>query len=85
MSRRSPSRTRSRATNPELLDALVTHDPDGNHEWARPVDRHPPEVHELADYGLIGLEDPGAATRPGVRDDGIGVDLSLTGASSRAR
>lgn len=39
-----------RATTLELLEAIVTYDPDGIRESARPVDRHPPEVHEPADY-----------------------------------
>jgi predicted transcriptional regulator len=59
-----------RPTNLELLEAIVDHDPASIRELARLVDRHPPEVtenvHELADYGLIKLEDEGRAKRPTV-------------------
>lgn len=59
-----------RPTNLELLEAIVQHEPSSIRELARLVDRHPPEVtenvHELADYGLIELEDEGRAKRPTV-------------------
>ena len=59
-----------RPTNLTLLEAIVEHDPASIRELARRVDRHPPEVtenvHELADYGLIELEDEGRAKRPTV-------------------
>src|SRR6056297_2759275 len=59
-----------RPTNLELLEAIVEHEPASIRELARIVDRHPPEVtenvHELADYGLIELEDEGRAKRPTV-------------------
>ena len=59
-----------RPTNLELLEAIVEHNPSSIRELARRVDRHPPEVtenvHELADYGLIELEDDGRAKRPTV-------------------
>jgi len=59
-----------RPTNLELLEAIVEHEPSSIRELARLVDRHPPEVtenvHELADYGLIELEDDGRAKRPTV-------------------
>lgn len=57
-----------RATNLELLEAIAEHEPDSIRELARLVDRHPPEVtenvHELADYGLLTLEEHGQAKRP---------------------
>ncbi|MDS0220028.1 hypothetical protein NDI54_01530 [Haloarcula sp. S1AR25-5A] len=59
-----------RPTNLELLEAIVEHEPESIRELARLVERHPPEVtenvHELADYGLIELEDEGRAKRPTV-------------------
>ncbi|MDS0282030.1 hypothetical protein NDI86_07825 [Halomicroarcula sp. S3CR25-11] len=59
-----------RPTNLELLEAIVEYEPASIRELARIVDRHPPEVtenvHELADYGLIELEDEGRAKRPTV-------------------
>ncbi|MFC7027282.1 helix-turn-helix domain-containing protein [Halomicroarcula sp. GCM10025324] len=64
-----------RPTNLELLDAIVEHEPDSIRELARVVDRHPPEVtenvHELADYGLIELEEDGRAKRPTIWYDEI--------------
>ncbi|WP_324761186.1 hypothetical protein [Haloarcula montana] len=57
-----------RPTNLTLLEAIVEHEPESIRELARLVDRHPPEVtenvHELADYGLLELEDNGRAKRP---------------------
>jgi predicted transcriptional regulator len=57
-----------RPTNLELLEAIAEHEPASIRELARTVDRHPPEVtenvHELADYGLISLEESGRAKRP---------------------
>jgi len=59
-----------RPTNLELLEAIVEYEPASIRELARIVDRHPPEVtenvHELADYRLIELEDEGRAKRPTV-------------------
>lgn len=72
-----------RPTNLELLEAIVEHEPDSIRELARVVDRHPPEVtenvHELADYGLIELEDDGRAKRPTIWYDEIEFsgDVSL--------
>lgn len=70
-----------RATNLELLEAIVDHEPDSIRELARVVDRHPPEVldnvHELADYGLLELEDDGRAKRPVVWYDEIEVDIPI--------
>ncbi|MBS3761579.1 MAG: MarR family transcriptional regulator [Halodesulfurarchaeum sp.] len=64
-----------RPTNLELLEAIVEHEPSSIRELARAVDRHPPEVtenvHELADHGLIELEDDGRAKRPTVWYDKI--------------
>jgi predicted transcriptional regulator len=66
-----------RPTNLELLEALATHDPESIRELARIVDRHPPEVteniNELADYGLVELEDNGRAKRPTLWYDEIEV------------
>jgi len=70
------------STNLELLEAIVEHDPASIRELARLVDRNPPEVlknvHELADYGLLELEEDGQAKRPVVCYDEIDVDLPLT-------
>lgn len=78
-----------RATNLELLAAIVEHEPESIRGLARLVDRHPPEVlenvHELADYGLLELEDEGSAKRPVVWYDEIDVDLPLTTSSGRGR
>ncbi|MFC7198048.1 hypothetical protein [Halospeciosus flavus] len=71
-----------RSTNLELLEAIVEHDPASIRELARLVDRNPPEVlgnvNELADYGLLKLEEDGQAKRPVVWYDEIDVDLPLT-------
>lgn len=70
-----------RATNLELLDAVVTHKPSSIRALARLVDRHPPEVtenvNELADYGLLELRQDGRAKRPVVPYDDIDVDIPL--------
>ncbi|MDQ2052643.1 MarR family transcriptional regulator [Natronolimnohabitans sp. A-GB9] len=53
-----------RPTNLELLEAIADHEPDSIRELARIVGRHPPEVTEnvteLADYGLVELEQNGS-------------------------
>lgn len=72
-----------RPTNLELLQAIAEHEPASIRELARLVDRHPPEVtdnvDELADYGLIELEQDGRSKRPSVWYDEIEVegDISL--------
>jgi len=72
-----------RATNLELLEAIAEHKPESIRELAKLVDRHPPEVtenvHELADYGIITLEEHGQAKRPRVWYDEIEItgDVSL--------
>jgi predicted transcriptional regulator len=69
--------------NQKLLEAIAEHEPASIRELARTVDRHPPEVtenvHELADYGLISLEESGRAKRPRLWYDEIEVsgDVSL--------
>mgnify|MGYP006288234535 CR=1 FL=1 len=71
-----------RSTSLELLEAIVEHEPGSIRELARLVDRNPPEVlenvHELADYGLLELENDGASKRPVVWYDEIDADLPLT-------
>ncbi|MCD2203855.1 HVO_A0114 family putative DNA-binding protein [Halobacterium sp. KA-6] len=71
-----------RSTNLELLEAIVEHNPSSIRELARLVDQNPPEVlenvHELADYGLLELEEDGQAKRPVVWYDEIDVNLPLT-------
>jgi len=77
-----------RPTNLELLEAIAEHEPASIRELARTVDRHPPEVtenvHELADYGLISLEESGRAKRPRLWYDEIEVsgDVSLRESAS---
>ncbi|WP_254761495.1 helix-turn-helix domain-containing protein [Natrinema marinum] len=70
-----------RPTNLELLEAIADHEPESIRELARIVDRHPPEVTqnvtELADYGLIELEQNGRAKRPVVWYDEIDIDLPI--------
>ncbi|KDE59367.1 hypothetical protein EL22_22805 [Halostagnicola sp. A56] len=70
-----------RPTNLELLEAIATHEPGSIRELARLVDRHPPEVTEnvteLADYGLVDLEQDGRAKRPVVWYDEIDVDIPI--------
>ncbi|OAQ53681.1 hypothetical protein HTG_05325 [Natrinema mahii] len=70
-----------RPTNLELLEAIADHEPESIRELARSVDRHPPEVTdnvtELADYGLVDLEDNGRAKRPVVWYDEIDVDIPI--------
>lgn len=81
-----------RPTNLELLEAIAEHEPESLRELARIVDRHPPEVtenvNELADYGLIKLEENGRAKRPTVWYDEIefsgDVPLSTSGSSDSA-
>ena len=77
------------STNLELLEAIVEHEPGSIRELARLVDRNPPEVldnvNELADYGLIELEETGSAKRPVVWYDEIDADLPLTAPSGRGR
>ena len=76
-----------RPTNLELLEAIVEHQPESIRELARVVDRHPPEVldnvNELADYGLLELEEEGRSKRPVVWYDEIDVDLPLTTSGGR--
>lgn len=77
-----------RPTNLEFLEAVAEHEPESIRELARIVDRRPPEVTEnvteLADYGLLELEDHGRAKRPTVWYDEIEVsgDIPLRGLSS---
>ncbi|MFA9418138.1 MarR family transcriptional regulator [Natrinema sp. HArc-T2] len=70
-----------RPTNLELLEAIADHEPDSIRELARIVGRHPPEVTEnvteLADYGLVELEQNGRAKRPVVWYDEIDIDLPI--------
>lgn len=70
-----------RPTNLELLEAIADHEPESIRELARAVDRHPPEVTdnvtELADYGLVDLEENGRAKRPVVWYDEIDVDIPI--------
>jgi len=78
-----------RSTNLELLEAIVEHEPESIRELARLVDRNPPEVlenvNELADYGLIELEEDGRAKRPVVWYDEIDADIPLTPPSGQDR
>ncbi|GAA0512720.1 transcriptional regulator [Halorubrum aquaticum] len=78
-----------RSTNLELLEAIVEHEPESIRELARLVDRNPPDVldnvNELADYGLIELEENGSAKRPVVWYDEIDADLPLTTVSGRSK
>jgi len=78
-----------RSTNLELLEAIAEHEPESIRELARLVDRNPPEVldnvNELADYGLVELEENGRAKRPVVWYDEIGADIPLTDRPKRDR
>lgn len=71
-----------RPTILELLGAIVEHEPESIRALARSVGRNPPEVlenvHELVDYGLVELEDNGAAKRPVLWYDEIEIGISLT-------
>lgn len=64
-----------RPTNLELLEAIAEHEPQSIRALARLVDRHPPEVtdnvSELADHGLIVLQEAGRAKQPSVWYDEI--------------
>lgn len=70
-----------RPTNLELLEAIATHEPDSIRHLARVVGRHPPEVTEnvteLANYGLVELEQDGRAKRPVVWYDEIDIDIPI--------
>jgi len=76
-----------RQTNLELLETIAEHEPNSIRELSRLVDRHPPEVtdnvHELADYGLIRLEDDGQAKKPQLWYDDIEIfgDVPLRSSS----
>jgi predicted transcriptional regulator len=78
-----------RSTNLELLEAIVEHEPESIRRLARLVDRNPPEVlenmNELADYGLVELEENGRAKRPVVWYDEIDADIPLTTGSGQGR
>jgi len=78
-----------RSTNLELLEAIVEHEPGSIREVARLVDRNPPEVlenvNELADYGLVELEEDCQAKRPVVWYDEIDADIPLTTGSGQGR
>jgi predicted transcriptional regulator len=70
-----------RATNLELLQTILEHEPESIRELARLVERHPPDVldnlNELEDYGLIELRDAGRAKRPVVWYDELDIDIPL--------
>lgn len=70
-----------RATNLELLRAIINHGPESIRALARAVDRNPPEVlenlNELEAHGLVEFEQDGRAKRPVVPYDGIDVDIPL--------
>ena len=78
-----------RSTNLELLETIVEHEPGSIRELARLVDRNPPEVlenvNELADYGLVELEEDGRAKRPVVWYDEIDANIPLTTGSGQGR
>ena len=75
-----------RPTHLELMEAIAEHEPESIRELARVVDRHPPEVtdnvRELADYGLVELQNEGNAKRPTIWYDSIEFsgDVPLHGA-----
>ncbi|MEZ3171165.1 hypothetical protein ABNG03_11170 [Halorubrum sp. RMP-47] len=77
------------STNLELIEAVVEHEPGSIRELARLVDRNPPEVlenvNELADYGLVELEEDGRSKRPIVWYDEIDADIPLTAGSEQGR
>lgn len=70
-----------RETNLELLRAIAEHEPESIRATARLVDRGPAEVlenvNELADYGLVRLEQDGRAKRPVVWYDAIEIDVRI--------
>jgi len=70
-----------RATNLELLQTILKHEPESIRELARLVERHPPDVldnlNELEDYGLVELRDTGRAKRPVVWYDELDIDIPL--------
>lgn len=75
-----------RPTNLELLRAIADGEPSSIRELARLVDRHPPDVtenvHELADVGLIDLEQEGRSKRPVIWYDEIDVDIPIGSTST---
>jgi len=79
-----------RSTNLTLLHAIAEHEPESIRALARFVDRHPPEVtdnvNELANFGLLELEEDGRSKRPRLWYDEIEVegDISLRGAEPDA-
>lgn len=78
-----------RPVNLALLRAIADDDPESIRELARIVDRHPPEVtenvHELADVGLIDLEEHGRSLRPVLWYDDIDVDIPIKDTRSDPR
>lgn len=78
-----------RPVNLALLRAIADHEPESIRALARIVDRHPPEVtenvHELADVGLIEIEEDGNAMRPVIWYDDIDVDIPIRDAETDPR
>lgn len=69
--------------NLELLEAIVTHDPESIRETADVVGRDYKQVHrnltELAEIGIIDWEDegPGRPKKPVMAYDGLEIDIPL--------
>lgn len=78
-----------RPVNLALLRAIADHEPESIRALARIVDRHPPEVtenvHELADVGLIEIEEDGRSMRPVIWYDDIDVDIPIRDAETDPR
>lgn len=72
-----------RAKNIELLRAIATEQPESVRALARTVDRDVKNVStaldELAELGLVRLEEEGRSKRPVVPYDDIDVEIGISG------
>ena len=65
----------------EVIEAIMTDEPDSIRDLAEVVDRGLREVHEdvhmLADRGIVELEDDGRAKKPRIPYDNIRIEMDL--------
>jgi predicted transcriptional regulator len=65
----------------ELIEAVMTEEPESIRDLAEIVDRGLREVHEdvhmLADHGILDLEDEGRAKKPRIPYDNVRIEVDL--------
>jgi predicted transcriptional regulator len=70
-----------RASNLELIEAIVSEEPASIRQLAETVDRDYREVHrnltELESLGVIEFEDNGSSKKPTLRDGAENIDFSI--------